>query len=71
MQVEVRGQAVRVQLNGALILDTSLDDLIARGGKLPGLQRSAGRIAFQRRTGTVRFRNIRIKELTLPAPASP
>jgi lysophospholipase L1-like esterase len=69
MEIETRGQAIRVRLNGELVLDGSLDDLIDRGGLYPGLRRKIGRIGFQRLGGTVRFRNIRIKELASPEEA--
>lgn len=63
IEVESRGQSVRVQLNGTELVKGSLDDLIARGATYPGLRRKSGRIAFQRLRGTVQFRDIQIKEL--------
>jgi tRNA A-37 threonylcarbamoyl transferase component Bud32/lysophospholipase L1-like esterase len=66
IEIETRGQAIRVWLNGESVLDDSLDDLIDRGGKYLGLRRKRGRIGFQRLGGTVRFRNIQIKELASP-----
>jgi hypothetical protein len=66
MQIELRGQSLQVLVNGHLVLTTKLDELAGRAGALPGLGRSAGRIGFQKHTGTVRLRNVRIKELTSP-----
>jgi len=63
MEVEVFGQQIKVRLNGSLILERSIDDLAKQGSRYPGIQRTSGRIGFQRHTGLFQFRNIRIKEL--------
>jgi hypothetical protein len=63
MELDVRGQSIRVHLNGAELVNGSLDDLIAKGATYPGLKRKSGRIAFQRLRGTVQYREIQIKEL--------
>ncbi len=63
MEVEAQGQSIRIRLNGAELVNGSLDDLIAKGATYPGLKRKSGRIAFQRLRGTIQFRDIQIKEL--------
>lgn len=63
MEIESHGQSIRIRLNGAELVDGSLDDLITRGATYPGLKRKSGRIAFQRLRGTVQFRDVKIKEL--------
>lgn len=63
MEVEIREQKLLVRLNGEVVVDGNLDDLIARGSKAPALLRRGGRIGFSRRRGTVQFRNILIMEL--------
>jgi len=72
MEVEIRGQQLKVRLNGTQVLSTDIDALIAKGANYPGLKRRAGRIGFQRLSGgRIRFRNIRIQELAgAPATAS-
>jgi hypothetical protein len=66
-EVYVRGEKIRITLNGTIIVDGNLQDASADGtmdGKEhPGLERSTGHIAFLGHGSLVWFRNIRIKEL--------
>jgi serine/threonine protein kinase len=64
LEIEVKGRSLRAWVNSKLVNDTTL----AAGerledGAIPGLARAEGRIGLQRFHGTVRFRNIEIKEL--------
>ena len=66
-EVQVRGNKIKVILNGAVIVDTDLQDAIDNGtidGKEhPGLHKTKGHIGFLGHGDIVKFRNIRIKEL--------
>jgi hypothetical protein len=64
MEIELRGQALRIRINGRDVLEKDLAELARRASALPGLRRISGRIGFQAHTGTVRFRKIRIEEWT-------
>jgi hypothetical protein len=64
MEVEVRGRSLRTSVNGKTVLDiNSGAGATFPDGSLPGLNRVKGRIGLQKHTGTVRFRNIQVKEL--------
>jgi len=67
-EVIVKGTTVKVLLNGNVILDGDLQNAIDNGtidGKdHPGLLRDRGHIGFLGHGDVVRFRNIRIKDLT-------
>jgi WD40 repeat protein len=63
LEVEVRDQRLTMTINGEMVQQARLDTLASRPGAQPGLRRSAGRIGFQRHTGEVRFRNLRVKPL--------
>jgi hypothetical protein len=65
MEVELRGQKVRVSVNGEEVLADDLNRLVAMGSTFPGLYRTRGRVGFQQQAKTVAFRNITIEE---PAP---
>ncbi len=81
MQVEMRGQSLRIDVNGREVLNVMLDKTRPENSPAPGLNRYSGRIGFLKRTGEVRFRNIEIKEpvpsrvkdvpAILPAPQPP
>ncbi len=66
MLISFRGRRVRVELNGAVIVDADIDQA-APGGKTidhrphPGLKRSRGYIGFLGHGTRVDFRNIRIR----------
>lgn len=65
--VEVRGNKIKVTLNGTLILDGDID-LAVKDGTLdghehPGIQRTNGHIGFLGHGDRLYFRNIFIKEL--------
>lgn len=66
-EVTVRGNKIKVVLNGTTILDADLDKA-ARDGTMdhkdhPGLKRTTGHIGFLGHGDVLRFRNISIKEL--------
>ena len=62
--MELRGQSVRVTINGVVVQEADLAVLAEQGSLYPGLKRSSGRIGFQQHTGTARFRNIRAQALS-------
>jgi hypothetical protein len=66
-EVEVRGDRIKVTVNGVVIVDGDMKKASAKGtldGKEhPGLQRKKGHIGFLGHGSVVRFRNIRIREL--------
>jgi hypothetical protein len=63
MVIDLRGGSLRISINDRDVLTTELGSLAKLPKALPGLARRSGRIGFQAHTGTVRFRNIRIKTL--------
>lgn len=77
-EVTVKGSKVKVVLNGTTILDGDLAEA-SKNGTLdkrdhPGLKRTSGHIGFLGHGSEVRFKNIRVKDLTkvteeAPAPA--
>jgi hypothetical protein len=66
LEVEARGRSLRVTVNGQDTLNTSLDRFAGEARRLPALRRDEGRIGFQNWEGTVRFRNIRLQDLSAP-----
>jgi hypothetical protein len=67
-EILVRGSRIRVTLNGTVIVDGDLAEA-AKGGTMdhrphPGLDRSGGYIGWLSHDSVVRFRNIRIKDLS-------
>jgi formylglycine-generating enzyme required for sulfatase activity/Leucine-rich repeat (LRR) protein/predicted Ser/Thr protein kinase len=65
MEVEMRGQSLRIMVNGRGILNVMLNKTRPKKEKFPavGLNRYSGRIGFLKRDGEFRFRKIEIKEL--------
>jgi hypothetical protein len=63
MAIAVQGRSVQVILNGDVIQDFNLERFADRPNALPSLKRRSGRVGFQSHTGTVRFRNIMLKDL--------
>lgn len=67
-EVEVRGDKIKVTLNGIVIVDGDMKKASLNGtlDKLahPGLQRNKGHIGFLGHGSVVRFRNIRIRNLS-------
>jgi len=66
-EVIVKGNRVKVILNGEVIVDGDLAEA-TRNGTMdgrdhPGLKRKSGHIGFLGHGSIVRFRNIRIKDL--------
>jgi uncharacterized caspase-like protein len=61
MEIDVRGKAVNISVNGELVTSTAYG--LLTNPQLPGLSRSSGRIGLQSwQGGTVRFRKIEILE---------
>lgn len=70
-EISVQGRAVRVTLNGTVILDANLDEA-TRSGTLsgkdhPGLRRTTGHIGFLGHGDRVAFRDIRVRPGSAPA----
>jgi predicted dehydrogenase len=67
-EVTCNGRHVKVVLNGVTIVDADIDQASSPqtidGADHPGLKRTAGHIGFLGHGSRVKFRNIRIKELT-------
>jgi hypothetical protein len=67
-EVEVRGDRIKVTVNGVVIVDGDMKKASAKGtldGKEhPGLQRKKGHIGFLGHGSVVKFRNIRVRPLT-------
>lgn len=67
-EVQVKGSKIKVILNGGTIVDTDLKKATENGtidGKEhPGLNKTTGHIGFLGHGDVVRFRNIRIKDLS-------
>ena len=67
-EVIVNGPKIKVTLNGSVILDADITDArkngAADGKDHPGLLRDSGHIGFLGHGSPVKFRNIRIKDLT-------
>ena len=63
MEVIVRGDNCTATIDGKQIVNVTLDPDAKNKGVVPGLQRVKGKVGFQVNTGTVRYRNIEIKEL--------
>lgn len=74
-EVVVKGSKVKVTLNGTVILDGDLAEASKNGTadhrEHPGLSRTSGYIGFLGHGDVVRFRNIRIKDLSIPPPPLP
>jgi hypothetical protein len=64
-EVEVRGNQIKVTLNGTKILDADLDTLDYSGVKTKpaGIDRKTGHIGFAGHNDPVAFRNFRVKRL--------
>ena len=68
VEIQVKGHTMSASINGKPVLNTTLGPRASLpDGTVPALNRAAGRIGLQRHTGTVRFRNIEIKELNSTA----
>lgn len=69
-EVTVKGNKVKVTLNGTVIVDADVKEItqngekIADGKKHPGLFRTTGHIGFLGHGSVVSFRNIRVKDLS-------
>jgi len=66
MEIEMRGQSLRIAVNGRDVQNVMLNKTRPDTNPLPGLSRFSGRIGFLKRVGEVRFRKIEIKELPPP-----
>jgi len=71
-EVVVKGSKVKVTLNGTVIMEGDLAEASKNGTAdhrdHPGLSRTSGYIGFLGHGDTLRFRNIRVKDLTIPTP---
>lgn len=71
-EVVVKGSKVKVTLNGTVIMEGDLAEASKNGTadhrEHPGLSRTSGYIGFLGHGDTLRFRNIRIKDLTVIPP---
>ncbi len=70
-ELEVRRGQMRYTVNGQQLLLADLQGLAKRPGAMPALLRTSGKIGFQSHTGTVRFREIEVKELLPVDPLLP
>ncbi|QDU19996.1 protein kinase domain-containing protein [Urbifossiella limnaea] len=68
MEVELRGQAIRVRVNGEDLLVDNLEYLVRAGSLFPALFRTRGRIGFQQYEHKADFRNVTIEEFLPPNP---
>ncbi|WP_316842498.1 DUF1080 domain-containing protein [Pedobacter gandavensis] len=68
-EVTVKGPKIKVVLNGDVILDGDITEARKKGAldgqSHPGLQRDKGRVGFLGHGSVVRFKNIRIKDLSV------
>jgi hypothetical protein len=75
-EVRVQGSKIKVTLNGTVILDGDLAEASKNGTadhrEHPGLSRTSGHLGFLGHGSELRFKNIRIKDLTkeTAAPAA-
>jgi serine/threonine protein kinase len=63
MEVEMRGQSLRIAVNGRDVQNVMLNKTRPQTHPAVGLSRFSGRIGFLKRVGEVRYRKIEIKEL--------
>ena len=64
MRIVAKGRHIRVENNGAALVDADLADYEKEHAKRhPGILREKGHIGFQSYNFRVEFRNINIKEL--------
>jgi HEAT repeat protein len=74
-EVRVQGSKVRVTLNGTVILDGDLSQASKNGTadhrEHPGLSRQRGYIGFLGHQSELKFRNIRVRDLTMSSKNSP
>ena len=68
-EVEVHGSKIKVELNGATILDADLSRIhsFMKNQHHPGKDRTSGYFGLTSNDGPVDFRNIQIKDLSNPA----
>lgn len=66
--VTVNGSTIRVELNGAVVIDADVSKVheFMANSKHPGLTRTKGSFGFAGHNDPVQFRNISIKPLTAP-----
>ncbi|MCF0074767.1 DUF1080 domain-containing protein [Dyadobacter sp. CY261] len=71
-EVRVQGSKIKVTLNGTVILDGDLAEASKNGTvdhkEHPGLKRTSGHLGFLGHGSELKFRNIRIKDLTKANP---
>lgn len=65
MTITAKGRRVKIEQNGATLVDADLDDFVKEHGKRhPGISRKEGHIGLQSYNTRVEFRNIFLKDLT-------
>src|SRR5262249_5221477 len=55
--IDLRGQRLRVTVNGEEIQDLDLNRIAKRPQALPGVKRTSGRLGLQQHSGETRFRD--------------
>ncbi|HEV7383035.1 MAG TPA: DUF1080 domain-containing protein, partial [Dyadobacter sp.] len=74
-EVRVQGSQIRVTLNGTVIMEGDLAEASKNGTadkrEHPGLSRSKGHLGFLGHGSPLKFRNIRIKDLTVVSAPEP
>ncbi len=64
-EATVRGRCLQTKINDGVVLDLTIAaDAKFKGDTLPAVYRVGGRIGLQRYTGTIRYRNIEVKDLS-------
>lgn len=71
MEIDARGQRQQVFINGQKVLDFDREELSKRPLALAGLTRLQGVIRFLGSAGTMRLRNISVKEYRAPPRGDP
>ncbi|MDG3005123.1 family 16 glycoside hydrolase [Paludisphaera mucosa] len=71
MEVEVREGTLEVVINGVLAKRVDLALLAREPDAMEGIRRRSGRIGFQCHTGTIRYRNVELRDLTAAAAVAP
>lgn len=64
VQIQLRARQLTTKLNGVQVSQYDLGELAKKAGAFYSLARTQGRIALQSQSGVVRFRNVRIAELS-------
>ncbi len=68
MEIEMRGQSLRIAVNGSDVQNVMLNKSKPEVNPMRGLSRVSGKIGFKKRFGEIRYRKVEIKELSPRAP---